>query len=308
MAQVFQAPHRQWRSIDGRGSTNHDNHTLMVKNVPGHLSESEVRDILMSNPWDGVWACNSNGRRNPVTSASEPIEGQFFVNFVNADLAKDAQQKWNGQVIGGNQLRVEFKTLRLGQSPTHPSQHDEALWEMRVNEWEKAQSQTVAQVPEVFPAHLSLQRKAPAEFRVCAPEFIPQSHVPIEPSINAGPSTFPSTASSSAVGNSPLGRFTVPPTTLPTQDVKGKRSKAIGYPTTSSNIVAPIPRHARGQNHQTLRKVKTFSTKPSSSNMRSQDLEFTWKQFEYAVLGGDMPHECNEVSALLASLPLLMVD
>ena len=280
--------------MDGRGSANHDNHTLMVKNVPGHLSESEVRDTLMSNPWDGVWACNSNGRRNPVTNASESIEGQFFVNFVNADLAKDAQQKWNGQVIWGHQLRVEFKTLRLGQSPTRPSQHDEALWQMRVNEWERTQSQIVFQVPEVFPAHLSPQRKAAVQFRACAPEFIPQSHVPKEPSINASPSTFPSTASSSAVGNSPLGRFTVPPTTLPSQDVKGKRSKTIGHAAPSSHVVAPNPRRAREEKYQTVRKAKSFPPELSTSNMRSQDLEFSWKQFEYALLGGEMPNECNE--------------
>ena len=294
MAQVFQAPDRQWRIMDGRGSANHDNHTLMVKKVPGHLSESEFRDILMSNPWDGVWACNSNGRRNPVTNASEPIEGQFFVNFVNADLAKDAQQKWNGQVIRGNQLRVEFKTLRLGQSPTRPSQHDEALWQMRVNEWERAQIQNMVRVSEVFPACLSPQRKAPAEFRACAPEFIPQSQISKKPSINAGSSTFPSTASSSAVGERPLGCFTGPPTTLPSQGVKGKRSKTIGHAAPSSHVVAPIPRRAREEKYQTVRKAKSFPPELSTSNMRSQDLEFTWKQFEYALLGGEMPNECNE--------------
>jgi RNA recognition motif-containing protein len=280
--------------MDGRGSANHDNHTLMVKNVPGHLSESEFRDILMSNPWDGVWACNSNGRRNPVTNASEPIEGQFFVNFVNADLAKDAQQKWNGQVIQGNQLRVEFKTLRLGQSPTRPSQHDEALWQMRVNEWERAQIQNMVRVSEVFPACLSPQPKAPAEFRACAPEFIPQSQISKKPSINAGSSTFPSTASSSAVGERPLGCFTGPPITLPSQDVKGKRSKTIGHAAPSSHVVAPIPRRAREEKYQTVRKAKSFPPELSTSNMRSQDLEFTWKQFEYALLGGEMPNECNE--------------
>lgn len=280
--------------MDGRGSANHDNHTLMVKNVPGHLSESEVRDILMSNPWDGVWACNSNGRRNPVTNASEPIEGQFFVNFVNADLAKDAQQKWNGQVFRGNQLRVEFKTLRLGQSPTRPSQHDEALWMMRVNEWERAQSQTLVQVPEVSPAHLSPQRKAATEFRASAPEFIPQNQLPTDPSTTASPSIFSSTASSSSLGTPPLGRFPVPPTTLPSQDVKGKRSKTIGHAAPSSHVVAPIPRRAREEKYQTVRKAKSFPPEPSTSNMRSQDLEFSWKQFEYALLGGEMPNECNE--------------
>ena len=302
--------------MEPRGSVNHDNHTLMVKNIPRHFSESEVRGIFMRNPMDGVWACNSNGRRNPVTNASEPIEGQFFVNFLNADLASEACQQWNGQVIGQNQIRVEFKTLRLGQPSTRPSQHDEALWMMRVHEWERAKSQPVVQVTEVFPARMSPQRKASAEFRASAPEFIPQSQVPKQPSTNVGSSTV-SSSLSLAVGSQLPGRFTVPPTTLPSQDMKGKRSKTIGHSATSSDIVAPMSRSGHEENRQVLRKVKTFSTEPSTSQvtsppgmpaiMRPQDLELTWKWFEYSVLGGERPHN-GGVLALLKSLPLLMVD
>ena len=302
MAGVLHTPHRQWRIMETRGSVDHDDHTLMVKNVPRHLSESEVRDILMSNPLDGVWACNSNGRRNKVTNAAEPIEGQFFVNFVSADLAREALLKWNGQVIGENQICVEFKTLRSGQPQTRPSQQDEALWGMRVNEWERTNSQTVAQVSGIFPIYFNLQREAPAQFRASAPEFIPgsQVQVSIKSSTTASSSSFPSTGLFSAFAAPRPGRFTVPLSTLPPQDVMGKRSKSFGDQANSTNIVAPIPRHGREEIHEILRKAKTFPADVSISKIthtpgmpaiwQPQDLELTWKRFEYSVLGGEKPH------------------
>lgn len=125
-----------------------DREALMIRNVPGNLSEDDVRLRFMQNPYEGVWACNANRRRQAETSVIIP--GQFFINFMTKKDANRFRARWNARLFEGVQLRMEPRTLRGTQLPSVPSERHNAAFDARIVAWNQRMT-----APKLASQHLA---------------------------------------------------------------------------------------------------------------------------------------------------------